>query len=375
MLWAGLAAWLWPAPPALADELDLALSRLSEAGPTGFSREQACDATRAEASAGGTGLILGDDFALVGTRTVNGEDRAVQMLQVDRDAWASLISQLGPALFSPLLEPVTTSGPRGLDMGLDFNFTGIDNRSTYWRRGTRGSGTAAVITCEGDNRFVPTVIRTNRLRFSKGLPFGFELGSSVGRLWQTSLWLLGVELKWALFEGYRTWPLPDLAVRGSVTTSVGDPQYTLTTVTADVVLSKPFVAGRVMRVVPFVAGQMGFIFAASELVDLTPNIDATNCQANTDPHCVGMTRPVVDSEGNVVGQADGSDHDLGHDRPFPTLALRRYRGTLGLQLRYQMFTLTGEFTADLVPPNRADSDAPESLPRQWSVNFAPAVSY
>ena len=205
------------------------------------------------------------------------------------------------------------------------------------------------------------VFTSNRLHFTKGLPLGFTIGATVGRVYNTSLWVVGGEIKLALIEGLRSWAMPDVAVRGAVNTTVGNVPYTLTAVATDLIISKNIVTARVMRLSPYLGAGMVFSFATSELVDLTPNVDAVACAAGGS----------VCSDRGLGATAD----DIGHDRPFKNLSLRRYRGFAGLAMRYQLFSLAAEIIFDLLEPHEADKANGRSTPRQWTFNVAPGMTF
>ena len=315
--------------------MDLALSRLSRGS---------CQSTLSNA----------DPFVL---RT--GE---TQTLHEDNQAWSQLITQLTPVVAPAILAPVTTSGPKGFDVSFETNVTHITNNASYWERGSEGHGPEAFDTCNGRNTHVSPLLTNNRLHFAKALPLGFTIGATVGRVYNTGLWLVGGDVKLALIEGLRSWAMPDVAVRAAVNTTVGDVNYTLTTLAADLILSKNIVTGHAMTISPYLGAGMLFTFASSELVDLTPNVDAVNCAAGTDPVC---------NERGLGASAD----DIGHDRPFKDLSLKRYRGFGGLAMRYELFTLAAEFIFDLVPPHNADPAAGKGTPRQWTFNVAPGLTF
>ncbi len=267
-----------------------------------------------------------------------------RMYCADDEAWTRIMAQLGFASAPPVLSPARTLGERGFYVGIEGWLTGIDTDtggdSNYWRLGTEGDeGSGA----EGRNRFPASLLLWNRIELRKGFPFGFELGTSIGHLNGSRLWALGLEIKWALFEGYRTGVgiLPDISVRGAVETITGNPQFNLTVPSFDVMLSKPIVVARAATITPYLGGQAIWIFADSELIDLTPTIDAG------DPATI---------------------EDLNNDVVFPQRRMARVRGFAGVQARYQTFTLIGSFVCDLLRPNSADKDAPSDLPRQWQVN-------
>jgi len=315
--------------------MDLALSRLSRGN---------CGATLSDANP--FVLRTGDN----------------QTLREDNRAWAQLVTQLTPVVTPAVLAPVTTSGPAGFDVSFETNVTSINDKANYWERGSRGHGPEAFDTCNGRNRDVSPLLVNNRIHFAKALPLGFTIGATVGRVYNTSLWVVGGDIKLALIEGLRSWAMPDVAVRGAVNTTVGNVPYTLTSVATDLILSKNIVTARVMRLSPYLGAGMVFSFASSELVDLTPNIDAAACAAGSDPVC---------SDGGLGATAD----DIGHDRPFKNLSLRRYRAFAGLAMRYQLFSLAAEIIFDLVEPHEADKANGRSTPRQWTFNVAPGMTF
>jgi hypothetical protein len=117
-----------------------------------------------------------------------------------------------------------------------------------------------------------------------------------------------------------------------------------------------------LHVVPYLGVGALLNYARGQPVDLTPNIDATACAAGTDPVC------------NAQGLG-ASDADLAHDRAFKKLLLMRYRALLGLWLRVRMFAFAAEATIDLARPDQADSDVKAKTARQWSLSFAPSISF
>jgi hypothetical protein len=331
--------------------MDLQLSRLSVSTDRSLSYDDACHDTLGAPLS----LRFGDP----------GDQR--QRLSPDNLSFRNLVTQLSPAVTPAILAPVTTTGPAGFDVAIETTLTGITEQANYWQRGSRGHGSYARSTCDGENRFVSPVLATNRIHFSKGLPLGVTLGGTVGKMHETSLWLVGMDLKLAIIEGLRGLAVPDLAVRGAVSTALGDSTYSLTVVSADAIVSKNIVTGRAMTISPY--GGVGWVwtFAASELVDLTPNIDALNCSAGTDATC-NANGP------GASGSLGASQDDIGHDVPFRDVKFGRYRGFLGLAMRYKLFALAAEFIVDLKPPHEMDTRAGRT-PRQWTFNAAPSLSF
>lgn len=293
----------------------------------------------------------------------------------DNRSFQRMALQLGNAVASAGLSPARTVGYRHFYLGAEVSFTSLgghdaaapptsydDGTQAEWAAfrdanymrlategGTLGAGADPATQqarYRNGNRFVGSTYAWTRLAFRKGLPLGFEVGGSVGRILDTNSWAFSFEMKWALLEGFRRrWPaaFPDLAVRGSVTTLTGLRGFTLTVPTFDLILSKGFVLGSTVTVTPYVAGQAIWIVADSEVVDVTP--------------------------GNL---ADNSG-----DRSLVTFdRIREWHPRIlaGLQLQYVHFVVNGAFRYDLGNPARGMSEA-GSMPRQWSVDVGLGVVY
>ncbi len=230
----------------------------------------------------------------------------------------------------------------------------------------------------GCNRFAPSTLFWSRLMARKAFPFGFQLGTGFSYLMGTNLFAWGLEIQWSLFEGFRTGLpgfIPDIAVRGAVNTMVGDPEFNMTIPTVDVIVSKPLVLGHTATLTPFAAYQFAFIFADSELVDLTPGIDAFH-ECMPDP-----SRPTT------TCSPDHSGYDYENNATFVKLRMMRQRLNFGLQLHYQVVMLTGSFAFDVVDPQSLSNDAPHDLiqsdgnvasrgiGRQWTVSFNAGLQF
>lgn len=276
----------------------------------------------------------------------------------DEEAFHSLASQMGFALMPPVLSPARTTGYGGLYVGVEGWITGIDpsgETSTgrrYWEEGTEGEEASA-----GRNRFPSSTLIWSRFAIRKGFPLGFELGMSFAKLLSTSYWAYGLEVKWAILEGFRYGvgtALPDLAVRGMVNTMVGESEFNLTVPTFDVILSKRITIAGTGTITPMIAWQIGWIFADSELVDLTPGMDAfADCRpdpANPTTAC--------------TGPAGGADYN--NNTTFDELRAPRQRLAIGVRGQYQALEITASFTFDLVKPGDQGDETPDHLPRQWS---------
>jgi hypothetical protein len=268
-------------------------------------------------------------------------------------AWKRLMAQLGAAVAPPVLEPAHSVGPGHFYIGVESWVTNIDSGQDYWRLGTRGDDQSVT---DGQNRFARDAYTWFRANVRKGLPYGFELGAQAGHAMFTTYWVWGASVKWSLFEGFETGIgyLPDIAVRAAVHTLTGDAEFNLTVPSLDLIISKPFVLGNTVELTPIVAGQLLWIMADSEVVDL--------------------------------GHGRNPDPDGHH--VFPQVRALRTRLVGGLQLRYMALTLTGSFAFDVVRPGDLEEDLVthfgpmgerftdvDALPRQWTASVAVGFTY
>ncbi len=293
----------------------------------------------------------------------------------DNGSFQRMVLQLGSAIAAPGLSPARTVGYRHFYVGFETSHTSIHGSSgqapvdpstadsatwesfredNFFRLATNGNRPDAADPTEVQNhyqlgnRFASSGLTWMRLAFRKGLPLGLELGGSVGRVLDTSLWAFTFEIKWALFEGFRhRWPaaFPDLAVRGSVSTVAGLHGLTLTVPTFDVTLSKGFVLGDAVRVSPYVSGQFVWILADSEVVDVTPGSLSDN---------------------------DGRESLV----VFDQVRAWHPRILAGLQVEYTRFVLNGAFRYDLGNPAARGLDAITGpMPKQWTIDVGVGVRY
>jgi hypothetical protein len=287
----------------------------------------------------------------------------------DDAAFAQLVSQYAAALAPTGMHTARTTGYGGFELAVEGAFTQIDANAGYWKNGTQGVQDPSSKLFSTANPNPPGWLQLYQLKITKGLPFGFELTGAFGYLAQSSIYTIGADIRWSLFEGFRTsWPaiFPELAVGGSVRTITGTDQFQLTVVGADGVLSKPFAIAGSVVLTPFVGYQYLRIFGDSNLVDLTPNTDATNyCgfQGTKTPY---NTTPVSKGgTGAAQGQVNdgqpicngGTSADYNNTVTFASVRANRHRIMAGLNLRIQMVKIGGQFAYDVVDPGNATTDS------------------
>lgn len=317
-------ALLGSAAPAAANPMDLALARLSRQ-----------DAGDPRCPAGG------------GTRCA------------DELAYRSLVAQLGLAIVPPMLLPAATLGSRHFALDVDLGLVAIDHEAAYWARGTAGRGGT-------ENARVTRQLRSLRLGARKGLPGGLELGASVATLTGTSYFVVGAELRLGLLEGFRRGPLgklPDVALRVALNALVGEADLNLFTPALDLTFSKGILLGGELVLSPLAGVQLAWTFSESEVVDLTPDVDAF---ALCDP----------DPAGAATGElrCRGSGADLANDVQFPGTRSFRVRVAFGAELRWRQVAARASLSLDARDP-AADGDVPPGTGRQWSLLTGLSLRY
>lgn len=280
----------------------------------------------------------------------------------DQTAFRAVTSQFAGAMIPSVLLPAHTRGMRGIHVGVESSITGISSGRDDWARATEGD-----LPGESRNRFVDPVLAWNRLHVRKGLPFGFEIGGSAGFLVNSSYWALGIDVRWAVLEGFRaqnsSFYFPSVSIRGAVQTLIGEPELNVTVPSLDLSVGERFIIADTVEISPYVGTQVAWIFADTELVDLTPERDAF-AECNPDPA----------SMSGSLSCRSGDGTDFNNDAVFANLRSLRARMFFGAQVRYEWFAITSAFSFDLMKPAELDETLP-NLPRQWRIDIGLGVSY
>jgi hypothetical protein len=270
-------------------------------------------------------------------------------------AWANMMSELGYAIAPPAFHPARTTGFGGFALSLEATFAHINADATdstgtqYWHKGTRGDVNPNTNAFSSVNKFPDSILQIYTLKARKGLPFGLEIAGALGYVANTSLWLGGADIHWAVLEGYRTGVLgylPDIAIGGGVRTVGGSPMFFLTTVGIDGQVSKPVALADSAVVTPYVGVQRLIIYADSTVVNLTPSVDPL--QSNPDRN-------------NLV--------------TFSKARIHRWRGIAGLTYKYEILYLAGQLATDLEDPSTENANLGVSGSKQWTLSFEAGVSF
>jgi len=291
-------------------------------------------------------------------------------------AWANMMSELGMAIAPPAFHPARTTGLGGFALTFQASYThinanAIDSTGTqYWHQGTQGSIDPNNHQYSVVNNNPDSILQVYTLNARKGLAYGFEINGALGYVSNTSLWVGGGDVHWSLLEGFRTGILaylPDIAVGGGVRTLGGSPKFFLTTVGIDGQISKPFVLSDSAVLTPYVGGQWVEVFANSTVVNLTPSVDplqacgyeGTNIPGNpkapgNKPGGVYDGSPVC---ANTLSNGASNNSAFNNLTTFTKADTTRWRGIVGVDYRFEVLYLAGQFATDLTDPNAGTSNA------------------
>ncbi|MBI5489085.1 MAG: hypothetical protein HY905_17250 [Deltaproteobacteria bacterium] len=250
----------------------------------------------------------------------------------DQAAFRELSREFGLAIAPVLLAPAETLGYAGFYLGLEGSITLINKDNGVWERAVEDGNPDGALTAWS-------------IHARKGLPFSFELGTSVSYVAATEDVLLGADVRWALLEGYRTgWKayFPDIAVRGAVNRLMGDDEMDMTVWSIDVSLSHPFAVSGAMTITPYAGYQFVQTIADTALV-LNGLPD--------DPNGTGFNTPrlecdatAADYQTDCIGGVNGPPglHYLEFSREY----IDRHRGFIGVRFLWEHFVaiLQGAFT-------------------------------
>ena len=298
--------------------------------------------------------------------------------QPDHAAFKRLISQYAFAFAPTAMHSARTTGYGGFHLSLESDFTSISSDKSYWKDGTQGPTDPTNGASSIRNGSPQSLLQLYSLKFRKSFGFGLEITGIVGFMPKTSIISGGADVRLSLLEGFRTGVggiLPDVAVGGGVRSITGTPQFQLTIASLDAQISKPLPIQDSQVLTPYIGYQYLWIFGDSGLVDLTPGTDALRYCNYAGQNVPGNSTsdPATADNGQPVCKG-GSPLDFNNNVVFKPARLERHRLIFGLNYRYEMVMLGGQFLIDAVPPadaqnDAADKDALNGEDRQYTLSF------
>jgi hypothetical protein len=220
------------------------------------------------ASAGGNDLQL-NKLASCAEGTVPGPGSTATdgprgcIAQPDNEGFLALAKSLGQVFAPMMFAPAETLGVAGFAVGIQAKVSMAD-KGNHWR----------ALNSATETTDSPPTFSMLQFHVRKGLPFSFEIDTTLSWLTDSELMWVGGGLKWSLLESLHAY-IPDIAVRGFGGTVVGSPDLTLTTAGLDVAISKEIGAGGLMSFTPYAGFTMLWVIASSRVLDADPGFSST----------------------------------------------------------------------------------------------------
>ncbi len=171
--------------------------------------------------------------------------------RTDSKAYGSLMSEVSLAMGPRMVGPAASLGALGIEAAYELSFVGINSSNDYW--------IDSVASPE------PT-LTTGQLRVRKGMPYGIQLGGSLTHMTDSNLWAIGAEFNMSLVDGFVN--VPDVAVRASVETVLGNADLSMLIVGADLVASKSFGIAGLLALQPWAGYSFVFTHVQTHQIDV-----------------------------------------------------------------------------------------------------------
>lgn len=306
-----------------------------------------------------------------------GGNPAALACRPDQLGFRNWVSEMGFAIAPSAFHPARTTGFGGFAFTMEASYTRVhanrtsDSGERYWHNGTRGSVDTNTNRTSIVNNDPDSIVQIYTLKARKGLPFGFEGVGALGYVANTSLWVVGGDLRWAVLEGFRTGALgllPDVSVGGGVRTLTGTSKLYLTTAAFDVKLSKPIPLADTAELTIHAGFQRLYIFGDSGVLDSSPNVDPLQqCGwAGTDAR---TGAPICR---NKLSNGQDASTDFANNFTFSPVRLHRNRGIFGATYRYEFIHLGSQIAFDISPPKQNGGVVG---PHQWTLSFEGGVHF
>ena len=196
----------------------------------------------------------------LGAYTRNGD-------QAPRERFRLLTAEIGFALSPRTAAPAQGLGMSGFDVSFDVALVSLNIGSEYWQNGVTEQE-RRLGTLPGSTQAV------TGMHVRKGLPFGLELEAHINWLLNSTMFMIGGDIRYVFLEGYKY--LPNFAVRAGVGRLLNAQEIDLTTVNLDMTVSKTFALGGMVRLTPMVGYGILFMNANSAVLDATPDNTTDN---------------------------------------------------------------------------------------------------
>lgn len=260
---------------------------------------------------------------------------ALTGLAVDADAhesFRSLMSELGAVLAPHVVSPASTLGFAGFQLSAELATTSISKNERFW------DGTEAVSPAARTSSRPAAALNTVGVYVRKGiwLPIpSMEAGAGVVHLTRSQMLAYQGYLKFALHEGFQSWPIPSVAGRVGLSHVTGIDDARLDVLSVDALASKAIGVGGTFRMEPFAGGSLLYVRARSALFDLTPGCDGVAAFQGS---------PSAGSQCTPAQLGTRNDLELGNYQFDDQSVITRKAVFAGVKLRFSKLHLSVQYT-------------------------------
>jgi hypothetical protein len=171
--------------------------------------------------------------------------------EIENTSYKQLMREVGMAMGPRMAGPAASGGPLGIEASYEVSGVGTNSTSDYWKQ--------AAATPE-------SIVTTQQVRVRKGLPYSMQVGGVVTSMSNSSLTAIGIELGVNVTDGYKN--IPDILIRPSIHTVLGNSQIDMFIVGLDLAVSKSFGIGGVLALQPWVSYSPSFTHVNTHQVTL-----------------------------------------------------------------------------------------------------------
>lgn len=171
--------------------------------------------------------------------------------RTDNGGYKHLMSEVSLAMGSRMVGPAASLGALGLEAAYELSFVGANSTADYW------------IDSAPDPQ---ATLTTGQLRVRKGMPYGVQFGGTLTHMMDSNLWALGTEMNLSLVDGFVN--VPDVGLRASVGTVLGNPDLSMLIVGADLTVSKSFGIAGLMSLQPWAGYSFAYTHVQTHQIDV-----------------------------------------------------------------------------------------------------------
>lgn len=174
--------------------------------------------------------------------------------RTENKSYEALMREVSLALGPKMAGPAASLGSLGIEAAYELSFVQTNSSLDYWQKAASNP---------------QATIQAGTLRVRKGLPYGLQVGSVLTHMFESNMWTIGAELNMSLIDGFIA--IPDLAVRFSANTVLGNADLGMLIVGGDFVLSKSFGIAGLVSLQPWAAYSVTYTHVNTHQIDVYPS--------------------------------------------------------------------------------------------------------